>query len=185
MENLMRFAARLASLASILIALAAPGAANAGLIVDTYDPTAPVYLNTWNSPFTYQHNLLTHGYVPGTAITNAELDLKLFDTPLTSETLTIRFDGNLAATITNVPFTLFGTEYEAAVQASLLSDGLLNVSISLGCNFNVRGTCILPQDVIFDRSTLTVTTADVPEPASLAVFGAGLLGLAALRRRRA
>lgn len=181
----MRFAAKLCSLASVLLALAAPGAANAGVIVDTYDPALPVYLTTWNTPFTYQHSLLTHGYVPGTAITSAELDLRLFDTPLTSETLTIRFDGGLATTISNIPFTLSGSEYQAAVQASLLDDGLLNVSISLGCNFSARGNCLLPQDFIFDRSTLTVTTADVPEPASLAVFGAGLLGLAALRRRSA
>lgn len=181
----MRFAAKLGSLASLLLTLAAPGIANAGVIVDTYDPANPVYLTTWNTPFTYQHNLLNHGYVPGTAITSAELDLRLFDTPLTGETLSIRFDGNLATSISNIPFTLSGSDYQAAVQASLLADGLLNVSISLGCNYSARGKCLLPQDFVFDKSTLTVTTADVPEPASLAVFGAGLLGLAALRRRRA
>ena len=39
-------------------------------------------------------------------------------------------------------------------------------------------------DWYYKKSKLTITSAEVPEPASLGIFGLGLLSIAALRRRR-
>lgn len=179
----MRFEKMVAVL-SVSLAFALPGLARAAVITDVYDPDPAAYISTWNSPYTYQHNLLIHGYQAGTPITAASLDLDLFDAPFGNETVHLSFDGTPGGTITNVPFTLDGTNYSFGVQTSLLTDGLLNVSVSMGCNLSVLGTCVLPQDVILARSTLTVTTSDVPEPASAAVFGLGLLALSRVRRSR-
>jgi hypothetical protein len=164
--------------------VALPAISNAATIVDVVNPEPDVRITTSNSPYSYVHNLLDNGYVVGRPITSATIDILLTDDiELLQEKVSFYFDNILSGTASNVPSWLFGSEnYHFNLTTSLLTDGLLNVSLSVGCNGSIFGACILPQDVIFQKSTLTANV--VPEPATLGILGLGLLGMAGMRRWR-
>jgi len=180
--NLMKKALAALTLAG---AIAAPAVSSAAPIIDVVNP--PDVLITTYKSFSYTHNIVDNGYVPGMPIASASLEIVLKDNlDLLGENVRFFFDGIYGGSVHDVPWTFrFGpSTYTFSVAASLVSDGLLNVSLNLGCHLDVFGFCLLPQDVIFDRSTLTVDVARVPEPATLGMLGIGLLGLAGMRRRR-
>jgi hypothetical protein len=164
------------------LSLGLASAAHATLLPGTYITTLTPYSHT----FTYQQP-------QNTTIDWATLSLYLSDPvdllPWTStrEALSVKADGVLLHTITNVSGS--GSLYAIGLAPSLLADGKLAVSLSLGCNKGLFGTCAL-QDVWLNSMNLTLglspvapTPAEVPEPASLLILGAGLAGLLAARRR--
>lgn len=183
--------------ATAILTVGAIGAAHADIITSIHDPKLPVYITSY-TPYTYTHDLRNQ-LVAGTTINSASLEVGLWDfTDILfpfPETVKLTFNGSHGGTIKNVSF--LGNDYTFDVAASLLQTGMLEVNISVGFTCLTRHKC-LPQDVKFDYSKLTADitlpkvelpddggAVDVPEPATLLTMGAGLLGLAATRRRAA
>lgn len=183
--------------ATAILTVGAIGAVHADIITSIHDPKLPVYITTF-TPYTYTHDLRSQ-LVAGSTINSASLEVGLWDfTDLLfpfPETVKLTFNGTYGGTVKNVSF--HGNDYTFDVAASLLQTGMLEVNINLGYTCLFKHKC-LPQDVKFDYSKLTADitlpkadlpddngSVEVPEPGTVLILGAGLLGLAVSRRRAA
>jgi hypothetical protein len=156
---------------------------------DTVNPSSDVAITT-SSPYSYSHIITdgANGYRPGIdSISSVSLSVWLADDAFfgdifllgdSQETVGFRFDGGAWTSSRDVDSL---DNYDFSVTSSLLSDGILNVSVRANSG-----------DFVFDRSVLTVNgnhatstpPTKVPEPNTLALLGLGLLGLGFAAKRR-
>jgi uncharacterized protein YcfL len=185
--NCMRSMFKLLHICLVSFLLGTCYSSSATVITSTYDP--PDHLvTTFNSPYTYTHDLTAQG-LPGLVVNSASLAVYLYDITDVlfsfGEKITFNFDNTTSSVVNNVSF--FGRNYTFGVDTAMLADGLLTVSLSVGCNGSLFGHCVVPQDFVFAKSVLTADVsapAQVPEPGSSLCFALGLLTLGYVMRKK-
>jgi hypothetical protein len=154
------------------------GVANAGPVTWTdFHNFTPDRLVTILSPVIYTHDITTDGFKPGVdSIDSYSLSFDLYDDKdRAGEIALFSQPGDL---FSNQYFNLSGTEGAGWTMAGvwfLEGSGRLTVAIS---------SATLLGDFYLGSSTLTVKGHSVPEPGTLALFGAALLGFGLIRRKR-
>lgn len=145
---------------------------------DIVDPDPNVFLSHTGNPgsyytFQYTHDIIDNGFQPtGHIILGATLDIKLTDDQANDAAEYVKI--HLDHALTEEFLEVIAGNYHFSVSTQMLQkDGQLVVKLTA-----VSG------DFTFERSDLNVHTQVVPEPATMALMGLGLLGLGVAYRRR-
>jgi PEP-CTERM motif len=178
-----------ALMVSALVGLASPAHATLVNFNDVIDggPKGTT-LTGPNNSFSFTHNINDSINVATDTIISGTLTIILSDPAGGKENAFVKFDAGGQNPLGDVPTSPPSTNYTFAlgskyggvdIEGSLQTDGLLNVEI--------RITGAPRSTFIFNSSTLSGVAEvhpQVPEPSSLFLLGAGLIGVAAVRRRR-
>ena len=173
------------------------GSANATMIstFQTFEPAVDKAV-TKAAPFTFTFNLndlLAAEGVTSTDILSAYLDIFLTDPLKGQETFSIMLGNNLQSVtgndaknqVNNGGITTVDRINLAAALADLKFDGELAVKFSVSSKEGDYAVRSAKLTAFFEEPVVVTPPVDVPEPASAALLGLGMLGFLAARRRRA